>query len=393
MNNLLEKWESEVMAKTSFLSIYPKTRYDRNQISFVYETLKKHFGLDYFDMQNEREKKVKNDSWIYYLLANFEIPGTVFALIEIAHILENKSLFSNGMSKKLKSLHNDSRQLGDTFFELYVANILKYNGISLKKNPKEKAKPLDAVFTINDTEFLGECRKLHSKNFNELKVLSALIQETVPNNLKKNSTNINLVGILTINKVSEKYFDTISKIDVILNEIILNINTSKSNYLPIEYNKDSIQIFITHSSNLSNDFFNSYDDKNYLKFQTMNSEIQMQISINFTKTIMNEKLFKSLVDKNVQHENSEYKNKIFFIDNETDTNLQLPLFPIETFFDEKIITDYIKENFPKNYIFCFILRNYFGDFPVIKIKAFGNNISPYIKTRLESLKTNFAYRN
>ncbi|MBL7790521.1 MAG: hypothetical protein JNL75_11890 [Chitinophagales bacterium] len=393
MSNLLEKWNSELISKTSFLSIYPKTRYDRNQISFVYETLKKHFGLDYFDMQNEREKKAKNDSWLYYLLANFEISGTIFALIEIAHILENKSLFSNGMSKKLKSLHNDSRQLGDILFELYVANILDYNGISLKKNPKDKSKPLDAVFTINDIEFLGECRKLHSKNFNELKVLSTLIQETIPNNLKKNSTNINLVGILIIDKVNENYFDTINEIDITLNEIILNINTSKSIYLPIEYKKDSVQILIANSSSLGNDFFNSFDGKQYLKFQTINGEIQMHLSINFTKAIMNAKLLKSLDYKNLQHINSEYENKIFFIDNEINTNIQLPLFPLESFFDERIVIDYIKENFPKNYIFCFILRNYSGDFPVIKIKALGNNISPYIKTTLETLKTNFAYRS
>jgi hypothetical protein len=208
MNNLLEKWKSELMSKTSFLSIYPKTRYDRNQISFVYETLKKQFGFDYFDMQNEREKKAKNDSWLYYLLANFEISGTVFALIEITYILENKSLHNNSISKKIKHTYNDPRQLRDHLSELYIANLLVYNGISVTKNPKKGTTPLDLVCLINDTEYLGECKKPYSINFNELKVQSALIQGIITNCFKNLSMTINLYGIIIIKKGIKNYSDT-----------------------------------------------------------------------------------------------------------------------------------------------------------------------------------------
>ena len=44
-----------------------------------------------------------------------------------------------------------------------------------------------------------------------------------------------------------------------------------------------------------------------------------------------------------------------------------------------------------NDIFCFISRNYTGDFPIVSIDVYGNNVNLNIKKRLQELNTNFSY--
>jgi len=98
-------------------------------------------------------------------------------------------------------------------------------------------------------------------------------------------------------------------------------------------------------------------DKNYVMFQigSENNPInKLKITFNsnlnfhFESTIF--KVISTIKDAIDQHENSDYKNKIFFIDNEALADFQFPLILDLSLFEETKIVEYIEKNFPNNYI-------------------------------------------
>ncbi len=397
--NLLENWKKECYLLSSPLSLEMKLK--REDINFIYKILNDYFGQDFFILKKINPDLLSDPNWIHFLLVNYEKTACVFALLEIANILLYLKGLSKSIQKKFKSLIADPRQFRDMFFELYLFRLFDYNNIENFKTAKEGEKALDIVCTINDQEFLCECRKIYNPEFQSIKRKIGVLENIVLQ-FQKLNTCVGLIGTI-------KFAHPVYKgINEIYREKLLNFinELQKSNYRSIEYEDiDKYGELVIKNYSIIN---NIEVDKNSSDFDIIfkiippfsiipNARNNFRIQIGGNNFIpqwkINRKLFTILEDKKKQHVNSKYIDKIYFIDNESIPDFDFPIFKIAAMFEEDKFMEFVQDNFSEREIICFIKREYMGDLPKVEIKVFGNNIDPSVKLRLENLKTDFDYYN
>lgn len=397
MHNLLENWKKECYLLSSNLSL--NKQLERKDVDSIYQIFLDYFGLDYFKIETSEPTPYTKSNWLHSLLVNHKRPACIAALYETANMILYLQTLSKSIQKKFKSLYTDTRQFRDLFFELYVFRFLDYNKIPNTKKPKEGNQELDIVCTINEKEFLCECMKLYTPGFNLLEAENYFMERLY---FKLGSTNkvFGLIGTIKFTnpndiKVKEIFeskltkffegfieqnFNTINYHDIDENGELTVINYSDANNIEIEKNLSHYHLV-----------FKIIPPFNLIPGTPTHCCIELQAGFSFPQTKVTNKLFDTIKGKYAQHANSKYINKIYFVDSETIPDFQLPIFRMDSMFEEEKIKEYINL-LPENEIVCFIRREYMDDIPKVSIKAFGKNIDEKVKQRLESLKTNFDYR-
>lgn len=396
MNNLLEDWKQECYLLSSPLA--RNKQLERSDVNAIYKIFEDYFGLDYFKIESPEIGVDSNSIWLFSLLANHNRPACIAALFETANILRYLETLSPSIQKKFKSLFKDPNQFRNMFFELYVYRLLDYNRIQNVKKPKEGEKELEGTCTINGKEFLFECRKLYVPDIN---LLDAMVYALEKLFLKLSALNkgFGLIGTIKFKKPN----------DIKAKEIF---NSKLSGFIT-GFNEQTFQnIDYHHSDNdgeLSIVNYNTANnievDKNFQQYHVVfkiippfnpvpgipnHYTVELKCNFSIPQSKVTRKLFSAITDKKKQHADSKYPNKIYFIDSETIPDFTLPIFRMDSMFEEGKIKEFLN-SFSENEIVCFIRREYMDDIPRISIKAFGKNIDEKVKQRLESLKTNFDY--
>ena len=396
MQNLLENWKKECYLLSSNLSLNKQS--ERTDVDSIYKIFFDYFGLDYFKIETSEPTLNTKSNWLHSLLVCHKRPACIAALYETANIILYLQTLSKSIQKKFKSLDTDPRQFRDLFFELYVFRLLDYNKIPNTKKPKEGNQELDIVCAINEKEFLCECMKLYTPGFELLEAENYFMEILY---LKLGSINkvFGLIGTIKFTnpndiKVKEIFETKLTKFFRGFNE---------QNFHTIDYHDfdENGELSVINYS----DVHNIEIDKNFSQYHLVfkiippfnlipgaptHCRIELQAGFSIPQTKVTKKLFDTINGKYVQHANSKYINKIYFIDSETIPDFQLPIFRMDSMFEEEIIKEYINL-LPENEIVCFIRREYMDDIPKVSIKAFGKNIDEKVKQRLENLKTNFDY--
>jgi hypothetical protein len=396
VNNILEHWKIECYLISSPLSLHKK--FERHHIDFIYKTLSDYFGIDYFNVDSENRNPNNSLNWIVWLLGNWKKRASIIALFEIANTLKYLEGLPKSTQKKFKSVIPDMRQFRDLFFELYIFRLLDYNKIPNEKKPKEGEKELDVVCTINNTEFLGECKKLYAPGVDFMDLLQYVMISIVIN-LKKLNRGQGLIGLIKFgqnndqamktvfeNKLSkfaqwfnETRFQKLDYKDICADGELIIYEHSEANIVETESIRSSFDItfkIIPPSTPV-------YGIPN-----TYHSDIQANFELAQNK--INRKLFDTFTVKSEQHLNSKYQNKIYFIDSEAGADFNFPIFKFDGMFEADKIQCEI-ENYSENEVFCFIRRDYTNDIPKVTIKVLGKNIDKDIKKSLEGLKTNIDF--
>ncbi len=395
--NLLENWKKECFLLSSPLSLARKL--EREDVIFIYNTLNDYFGPDFFTLKILNKDLHPELNWIHFLLGNFEKKACVFALFEIANILLFLKGLSKSIQKKFKSLIIDPRQFRDMFFELYLFRLFDYNEIQNLKTPKEGKKVLDITCVINNKEFLCECRKLYNPDFQSIKIKISVFEDLLLL-FQKLERCVGLIGTIKFTQPLDKCINVIyrKKLLKFINEI------NKNNYQSIEYKdidkfgelliKDYSVINNLEVERTSSEFdiiFKIIPPFSIIPNARNNFRIEIAGNNFIPQWKINRKLFTTLLEKKKQHVNSKFINKIYFIESESIPDFDFPIFKIDAMFEQDEFIEFIKDNFSEKDIICFIKREYVGDYPKVEIKAFGNNIDPVVKSRLENLKTNIYF--
>lgn len=395
--NLLENWKKECFLLSSPLSL--RKELDREYVTFIYKILNDYFGSDFFILKNSKQDLLSGANWIHFLLVNFQKKACVIALFEIANILLYLEGLPKSIQKKFKSLIEDPRQFRDMFFELYLFRLFDYNKIQNSKTAKEGNKLLDIVCTINEKEFLCECRKIYNPEFTSIK-RKMRVFENILLQFQNLKSCVGLIG--TIKFISLENVDINEIYKKKLLRFFSELNKNKWHSIEYEDIDEHGQLLIKNWSGI-NKIEVERDASDFdIIFKVIppysiipNARNPFRIKITGKNFIpqwkINKKLFTALEDKKKQHQNSKYINKIYFIDNESIPDFDFPIFKIDAMFEKEEFTKFMQDNFSEKEIICFINREYVGESPKVEIKVFGNNIDPDVKSRLENLKTNLDY--
>lgn len=391
MANFLEEWKKECYVLSSPLNI--KMQLQRKNIDDIYKIFIDYFGIEYFKRESEENSINLNSNWLHSLLVNTRHPACIAAIYETANILLYLKTLDSSIQKKMKTLFKDPRQFRDLFFELFIFRLLDFNHIQNIKKPMEGRKELDIVCTLNEKEYLCECKKMYVPKITLLNAEIFLL-ELLYLKLPCIEKGIGFIGTIKIANPNDKKIREIFEKKI--NSFFLNFSMQtfhKIDYHDTDENGEVSIIDYNTINNIESDKKESQFDIVFKVIPPSNPiqgipntyHFDLKANFNLSDKSVISKLFNSLKDKKEQHKDSKYANKIYFIDNETLPGFEWPCFLWESFFDEFKIKDRFTM-FSENEIFCFIRRNYIGETPSISIKAFGNNICPNIKYRLENLK-------
>ncbi|WKN42424.1 hypothetical protein [Tunicatimonas pelagia] len=393
--NLLVEWRNECYVLSSPLSI--NKRIERTDVDSIFKTLSDYFGVEYFDTEaNNSPSDV--DNWLYCLLANSKKLACIVALYEVAYLLDYTQTLNKSTQKKFKSLFNDPRQFRDMLFEVYVRQALEYNNISCEKHPKEGSKPLDIVCTIDDRKFLCECRKIYSPNINLIHTEVHLMR-TLYVQIQKMNKGFGVIGTMRFKDINSGKLKEIFEGKI--TRFVEGFN--KHSLRSIDYHdvdKDGELHVVDYSDPNNIEIENSFSQHHivfkiippFTSIPDVANRYRVELKANFDvpqRKITN-KLFSAIRGKNEQHAASMYEKKIYFIDSETIPDFNMPIFRVESMFEEDKIRKFI-ESFSENEFFCFIRREYVDSLPKVSIKVLGKNIDDKIKNLLENLEMNFAY--
>ena len=390
MANYLEDWKKECYVLSSPLNI--RTQLQRKNIDDIYKIFIEYFGIEYFKRESEENNIKLNSNWLHSLLVNHRHPACIAAIYETANILIYLKTLDSSIQRKFRTLFKDPRQFRDLFFEIFVFRLLDFNHIQNIKKPKEGNKELDIVCILNEKEYLCECKKLYVPKITLLNT-EIFILELLYLKLGCINKGFGFIGTIKIYNPNDK--KTREIFEKKINNFFLNFNEKtfhKIDYHDIDANGELSIIDYNTINNIETEnkesqydiIFKVIPPSNPIQGIPNTYHFDLKANFNLSQKNVINKLFNSLKDKKEQHKNSKYANKIYFIDNETSPGFEWPCFLGDSLFNEFEINDRLTM-FSENEIFCFIKRNYLGEIPSISIKAFGNNICPNIKHRLENL--------
>jgi len=395
-NNLLQNWKDECYLLSSPLSI--SKQLERSDVDSIFQIFADYFGLNFFNIVFTESSLDSKSNWIHFLLVNPKRPACIAALFEIANLLHYLQTLPKSIQKKFKSLFSDPRQFRDLFFELYVFRLLDYNKIANTKKPMEGKKELDVVCTINEIEFLGECRKVYAPNINLLDI-EKYFMEKLYLKLQKLNKGFGLIGTIKFHNPNSKNIKEV--IEAKLNKFIKGFNEQTFHTIDYHDKDEQGELSVINYTEVDSIEIEKNFAQYHLVFKVIpphnpvpnvpnHYRVELKSGFQIPQSKVTGKLFSALNEKSEQHANSKYQNKIYFIDSETIPDFEMPIFRMDSMFEEEKIKEFVN-GFSENEIFCFIRREYMEDIPKISIKAIGKNIDEKIKHRLESLKTNFDY--
>ena len=384
MKNLLDIWRSDCLIKTSNLNVIDKYFFSKSDIDIVYNYLLNFFGSDFFLNPDLRDNHKCEINWFHHLLVNSKKTASIIAIFEIAILL--KYLIEKQSKKKqrrLESMFKNPRQLRDAFFELYISYLLQFNNIPISIDSSIQGKEIDIIGRIDGIDFIGECKKIYSINHNFLNTINNLkeiFRSKLSKNYYKNGLTITIKFTNINDEENEK--NITRKLDDLLS--LKNFNSYKDNEGELnvyDFNENENIQFILNS----NEYHIVCQIVPNINSHTLNFMSSIDISIYSIK----QKVKSVITNKIEQHSKSPNIQKIYFFDNEITPDLQMPVIP-DPLLIKNEIENFINE-IEGNDIFCFISRNYTGDFPIVSIDVYGNNVNLNIKKRLQELNTNFSY--
>jgi hypothetical protein len=321
----------------------------------------------------------------------------LIALFEIGNLLKYLQTLDDGIQQKLKSVINSYQEFQNLFFEIYVYRILDYNRIENDKKVWKGNQELDGACKIGDREFIFECRKSYTVDFERLAAVMGLATQ-ISLEVQKMKTRKELIGYIRIKKNIEK---AKKKILNILSQFFRQFD-GRPDFSIRSYHDDNDCQFETMI----------YDEKRYFEldnqeerpeiiFKIISPMVAVQGELSWYKTIVSpafsinqnkitEKLLITIKKKRQQHSLSKDSNRIIFIDCEQAKNFRFPLLSSENMIDEDRIQREINRK-ETNDIICIILRDYLGQTPTVKLKIFCKKEFDDVKHMLEKLKTPTDY--
>ncbi|HMG16244.1 MAG TPA: hypothetical protein VK590_12390 [Saprospiraceae bacterium] len=396
MKNLLNDWKDNILYLSSILNP-GKFIIEYKYIDYIYRTLTGYFGIHYFEIETPSIQIGKKYIWIYSLLTNLDKLACFFALYELAYLIDFQETLPKSTQKKLKTLFSNPRQFRNYFFEIYIFSLLKHNNITYIPKPYEGDKELDLTCIIEGNEMLCECRKLYVQDINLIEIQMYFMIK-LPELLENLKRRIEFKGKI--------YFGNFNS-----NNLKEDVQNKLEHYVSIvNAHKYGIEEFHTKDENCSISIIPNFDNDaltletndlnchlNFTVLANQNLEkpgrdsygVDLKVNFQIHKYKIYQKLFSAINEKREQHKNSKYLKKIYFIDSEVLPDFEFAIFHLDSMLDDKLINSYI-ETLTEHEIVCVIWRDYTGEIPVVEIRAYGKNIDPLIKSRLENMDTNFA---
>lgn len=397
-DNLLENWKKECYVISSEFNIQ-KIELRRKDVDGIYTVLKNYFGLEYFDREPLSIDNLSNKNSLHSLLVNFKNPASFPALFEFANLILYLNKSPKPIQFLLKSTINDHRLFRDLLFEVYIHRLLECNNIPVERTVKENKQLLDGTCTINGVNYLIECKKEKLPNLLFLKTLMR-ISEVLYVELKNRKKGFGLIGTIKIrNKTSSnniknftekihhffqraeaENFRTIDYHQVDDDGEVHFIDFNNENLLKVEPETEKYDLF-----------FKIVPPVTIIPNELNRYSVQVNFNFSVKEEYISDKLVKTVKRKINQHKNSSYTNKIYFIDNESLIDIET-LMPIPLTLINKDTLQNIFKTLRANEVVCFIIRDYRQIQPSIVIKVFGNNVDPTLKSKLETLKSQFDYK-
>lgn len=397
--NLLENWKKECDLLSTDLIIVnnkPRVKLARKDVESIYQILANYFPQEFLSIEKGKKPSLYKSNWLHDLLGSYNRAGCIIALFEIANILLYMKKLNESIQLKVKSSLNDPLQLRSLFFELYLFRLMDYNKIPNKKKPIVNNQELDATCKLNDIEFLCECKKIYAPDMDVLDTLENCLTD-LTEKLQALKRGFGLIGTLKLNKPGDKKLKNIIKAKISL--FIKKFHEQKYLHTVDYHHEDEHGLFSVVNYNTANRI-EVESKKNYqILFKVIppfnptpgipnHYPVYVELNFSMTENQIMKHLFSKLKKGRKQHSHSPYEYKIYFIDNEIIPELKMPIFRTQSMFNETKINSYVNK-LSENEILCFVIRDYMDDFPKITIKAFGKNIDPLVKSKLENLKTNF----
>ncbi|MGE9310425.1 hypothetical protein ACLOAU_02205 [Niabella sp. CJ426] len=363
----------------------------RETIERIYSVLTETFGTKFFNIQ-QIGVSLTSKNWLHQLLANKEKIGSIVLLADYADLILYAKSLAPQYYNQLKELRQNPDSLRSYFFELYTFRLLDNNNISNEKKIIEGNQEREGVCAIGGIEYLFECRKIYIPNIQVLDVkkdlLAFLLQRF--SKMKAGLGFILSIKFKTKPDNSLKY-KFMQRIDVFYNG--LNSKSFSSiNYLDedefgylrvIDYSVESL-LEIKTDENYDILFYvipPSVTTPGVKGFYRASGNVTFSVS---SSTLI-ESLFTKIAEKRKQTQNSSFKRKIFFFDNEIFEETRMGMF--QNLYEEEkdIIQTRINES-KFNDILCIVSRHYKDNLIQTEFHIFCKEEDAYVREELARLK-------
>jgi hypothetical protein len=358
--DLLSKFEENI--NNIYFTSKSKSFFSENIIDIqrAILILKSFFGEAYFKVNQGFSNKdisslYANDQWIIYHLAQSKNSiGSIQVILEIAEIIryfsqtEKNKLLLN-LKLKPNGKINES-QIRCSLFELYAAKILNSSGFNIAIDEIDfsvsKDKRLDIVAEHEDEKYLIECMTLNEHEEEKVMInLSSYFINTYTFLIDKYKNDFQVLGALPVcgyfvvenkkalNNAKTRFKEQLRKYQ---KDIISMKYGGKTISVPYSEKEDfKFEICIEPFKLGLFEAYNGFFDKKFfaLRFRLIprrvgsNFELspQLDMSIQFPKEELEERIKTAIENKRSQHHNSIIKNKIFMLEYENYQGIRISL--------------------------------------------------------------------
>lgn len=340
MDNLLDKWKDFILNfKWSNPEIADKI--DVNEVDSIYYSLN-----DFFSNNDFNITAPNNSNWIVHLLKSLQ-PSSFFLLknytrwFDFYKTLTIPEQNSFGFKKKRQKGFN-YEVFRDKLFELETNYILKINGLSpvcnkSYTNSDGNTQKLDSWFKFKNEEYLIECKKIHSKNFEVFyNLIINITQHLEQRNYLKSIHDYELVAGF-IGFKSDNIITHVNNAEKELFEYLTNyfeaVEDSKKDeiFIPNTMRSNNPTYDIVVEPNYSDKYSNEYEKVSslydfFIKFRTWIPDVKTMakkkadVSMKIKYKMVSRFVANKLKEKIEQHK-SWNSHKIFFIEIE---NIEIP---------------------------------------------------------------------
>ena len=190
--NILNDWRKEFVFNSSQLN--PDKFCNRKDIERIEQILIDYFGKEFFEIDLSKRNISKNEIHLVHFLLAQKTRTSLTSLFEYIHLIEYSIKLNEEIGKKLKSNIKNAEQFQNILFEIYTYRLLDYNKIENSKGTRKDNQELEGICTLNDKEFLFECRKSYSVSKGILKDIHD-IMDSLYQAMNKNKRGFDLLDI------------------------------------------------------------------------------------------------------------------------------------------------------------------------------------------------------
>ncbi|MHA4737766.1 hypothetical protein [Dyadobacter sp. MSC1_007] len=362
--NVLQEWYDN---GEKISSVFAPPVIGRGVFSRVYTALKLYFGEEYFVISEREDKSIEKHFWIVELLANKNSFECIVALDKIVKLTVYLHTLPRHVVKEFEHLrgdYNDARKvhaenLRNFFYEIYITRLLEQKRILVEKKPEDNGKPLDGVCYLDGKKFIIECTKPAIPKRIEFDVLKRVATEFILLTEKTIKLPPIIVVIDFKGRVTPAYK---SHFSAYLIQLRKHLNTAHpGELLNFQVDNEYGSMRTEHFSDerldkLMNESHGIIFYSNGLVDQPApNSGINYKFSIEEHEILKH--LEAVLKQKKTQHIDSEYAEKIIFIDSETLPEFNFGLFHEPTMFNLDKVTR-LYEKLRMDCLVCITIRDY-----------------------------------